>query len=262
MWEEEVNDNAKVGRLLAFGFFFGSRKMRNVLLSAVLAAALLLPCPSVNACTIQYTVSICSDGNSLTFTDTVVSNNIIQVIDVDISNSLIKGNGDIGGFEKLILTINSDPEVEIDFWVRAGKNATTFSITSEILSFAPLLNPTASASAELTLTEGSNSTASITGLFANNSKIHQARYNGDSVFADLLNNFSVAGTNSESKPAVGYETITGSVSSIESEFKFTLSAKDYAEGMSTFFVEAPEPATIVLLTLGSFLLIVKNKKTY
>ena len=156
----------------------------------------------------------------------------------------------------LTLTMNADPDVGIEFGVRANSSATTFTILSEVVTFGALVNPTAYASAAVTLTDKSPSGASITGLFGG--KTHQARYNGSSVFADLVSGFSIiSGTQTNSEEygnAFSMITINDTLTSIESEFKFTLSGKDSASGTSNFVV-VPEPSSIIALVggLGSLL---------
>jgi hypothetical protein len=147
-----------------------------------------------------------------------------------------------------------DPEVGVAFGVRAGSLATTYSILSDVAVFDELVNPTAFASAGITLTDRLNNGATVAGSFGG--KVYQARYNGTSVFANLINGFAVSSetqTNSEAMPPSGSQIITGALTSIESEFNFTLSARDSASGTSTFEV-VPEPVTFVLLGLGALAL--------
>jgi hypothetical protein len=156
-----------------------------------------------------------------------------------------------GFIDTFKLTMDADPEVGIEFGVRAGSVATTFSILSEVVNFGALVNPVAFASAGVTLTDRSPAGATIVGLFQDG-KIHQARYNGTTVFANLANGFTIANgtqTNSEAQPPSGSQTIGDTLTSIESEFYFTLSARDSASGTSTFVV-VPEPTTMALLALG------------
>lgn len=161
--------------------------------------------------------------------------------------------------ESLTLKINSDPEVGIEFGVRAGASATPFHILSDVVEFSPMVNPTASAMASVTLTDRSPAGATITGLFPGG-KTHQARYNSSAVFANLVNSFSIPSgtlTKEEANSLSGSETINDTLSSIESESWFRLSAKDSAAGTSNFVVEEvqiPEPATICLLGFGAIVL--------
>jgi hypothetical protein len=166
-----------------------------------------------------------------------------------------------GAIESLKLTTNIDPEAGTEFGVRAGNSTTTFNIFSDVVVFDPMTNPDASASAGITLTDRAGSTpgATVTGLF-DGGKINQARYNGATAFANLVDTFSVTGntlTHSESKPLSGSQIINDTLTSIESDFSFTLTAKDAAAGTSDFSV-TPEPTTICLLGLGALGLLRKR----
>ncbi|MGA2172549.1 MAG: PEP-CTERM sorting domain-containing protein [Sedimentisphaerales bacterium] len=172
---------------------------------------------------------------------------------------------DDAAIESLTLTSNGDPEVGIEFGVRAGSSTTTFSILSDVISFDPLVNPTAYASAGVTLTDRTPTPgATITGLF--DGKTHQARYNGSIVFANLVDGFSIGSgtlTASEDKPLSGSQVISGTLTSIESEFSFKLSARDSASGTSTFEIipaVVPEPATVGLLGLGTLSLLRRKRR--
>jgi hypothetical protein len=174
---------------------------------------------------------------------------------------IMAGTVRIATVKGLEIQSNSDPFVNLRFAVEAAATDTTFDINSSVVSFAPLSNPQAYASAAVTLTSDSDG-ATITGLF-DGGKTYQARYNSTAVFADLVKSFSIAGNLSQvendREPAAGTETIAGSVSSIQSEFNFTLSALDQASGTSRFEV-TPEPATLSLLALGGLALLRLRRK--
>ncbi len=227
-----------------------------------LAAGLILPV-GVNACPVYVTI---------TATDEAGKSQVITLggetsLDIVTGNSVWVLNQKVsildGSIDSLKLTVNADPEVGIEFGVRAGSSTTTFDILStdtDVVTFDPLVNPTAYASAGITLTDRATAGATITGLF-DGGKTHQARYNGSIVFANLVEGFSIGSgtlTASEAKPLSGSQIINSTLTSIESEFYFTLSARDSASGTSTFEV-APEPATLCLLGFGA-LSVIRRKK--
>ncbi len=90
-------------------------------------------------------------------------------------------------------------------------------------------------------------------------KAYQARYNGSTVFANLVSSLNTTpfGTTTaeERNPLTGSIVIPDPISSIQSQYAFTLSARDSASGTSTFQVNPPnnnipEPSTYVLASLG------------
>ena len=166
--------------------------------------------------------------------------------------------------EKLILRGNSDPEVGIEFGVRNyGSSALAIGFLAVAVTFDPIVDPIAYASAGVTLTDRNvpANGAAITGLF-DGGKVHQARYNGLSVFANLVSGYAIGGGtvgSVEAKPSSGSEIIIGALTSIQSEFRFTLSANDSASGTSTFVV-IPEPATVGILSIGAVLALLKKQR--
>jgi hypothetical protein len=168
----------------------------------------------------------------------------------------------------LMLEIQTDvePYVNLNFSLEAGPADTIFDLQSALVSFSPLVNPQAFASAGITLTSDTDG-AKITGLFGG--KTYQARYNGTTVYADLVSGFTMGGNdsllNSQRQPILAptYATISDTVSSIRSEFNFTLSALDQASGTSRFEViqGVPEPATLSLLALGGLAMLRRRKQS-
>ena len=172
----------------------------------------------------------------------------------DVPSSIVfqVGQKTLASIDFLQLSYNVDPEVKLNFAVTAGANPTTFIITSALVSFATLTNPHAYCSAAVTVTDNDGNGGSLSGLFAG-TKAYEAR-SDLGTFADIVGLTTVAPLDSASLsdrfPVAGYSTISGAVSSIESEFKFVLSSNDQASGTSRFEVLVPEPATLTLLGLG------------
>ena len=162
-------------------------------------------------------------------------------------------NGPLAVISSFDIQTDNDPEVKLNFSFTALTGA-TYTITSPTVAFAPLTNPTAFATAAITLTDGDGNGATLTGGLTGG-KAYEARYNSPVVtWASLVGTPVIAGadtsvTASDRQPATGYSTISGTVSSIQSEFKFYLDANDQASGTSRFVV-TPEPATLALLALG------------
>jgi hypothetical protein len=153
----------------------------------------------------------------------------------------------------LNLVLDGDPQVVLNFAVTAGAANTNFSILSSLVSFSTLVNPPAIATAGVTVTDNNSNGGSATGLFPGG-KLYQATYNGSSTFADLVTTVVTpannSATNSETFPGVGLTPIPGGVTSIQTEFNFTLTARDSASGTSNFFLVVPEPSTGLLALVG------------
>jgi hypothetical protein len=183
--------------------------------------------------------------------------------DLGESVDIVDGRRVLGTIESLKIKVWEDPAVSLEFYVIAMNANTLFTITAAPVVFPAIDNPQAYATAGLTLTDRNQDGASITGAYAGG-KSYEALYNGPNVYADLVSSFNAGVrqtiTQSEGKPPVGFDIIAGSITSIQSEFKFTLSANDSASGTSYFeVIPIPEPATIAMLGLGSLLLLRKRR---
>jgi hypothetical protein len=164
----------------------------------------------------------------------------------------------LGTIEGINITADIDPFVTFGFLVTAGAVDTNFTLSSPVVGFATISNGLAFASAAITATEGGPDLdgATVTGLFPG-TKAYQAQYNAVSgIFGNLVSPVVTApggGSNSGNErlpPVSGRLLIPGSVSDIESQFKFTLTALDSASGTSRFDI-VPEPSSIVLVLSGA-----------
>ncbi len=148
------------------------------------------------------------------------------------------------------LRLIADPVVSLNFVV--ATNATTmFTVTSALLGFDPIPAAIASASAGITLTDNDGDGATLTGGYVGNTKSYLAQYNGaipgGTTFTNLVDNISVGafGTSTMNE-AVGFTSIGGPVSSMQTQFSFTLGGGGSVAGTSVFVVNPiPEPTTII-----------------
>lgn len=147
------------------------------------------------------------------------------------------------------ITIKADPVIELGFAVTAGDYDTAFSFSSPMLTFDPMVNPEARALASVTV--GPDDTL----IGAYNYEAYRSLYNDTIVFADLLDTpVGWPGGNE----ATGWQQIFGTVSSMQAKWRFTVTAEGIASGTSYYEI-IPEPATLLLLGLGSLALLRKRK---
>lgn len=149
-------------------------------------------------------------------------------------------------------SVKADPIIEMGFAVAAGDYETYFSFTSDVLNFAPMTNPDARAYASITPNQGDT----VNGCYEYGTKAYSAIYNGSEVFGNFVDTPATWPISYEDS---GWQQIQGTVSSIHSEWWFTLSANGLASGSSSFEV-VPEPATIVLLGIGGLVLCSRRKR--
>ncbi len=181
----------------------------------------------------------------------------------------------LGTINDLTVTFNADPQVDLKFIVTNNDliNPVVFNISTATISFSPLMNPLAAASASMTVVQGILSPPGgyTMGLFPGG-KSYQARYSTDpngiidtnTVFADLGSDLSFGpglGTSAtDNYPLSDMITIDGPVSMMETQFKFILSAGDQASGTSAFLVmPTPEPATLAVLGLGGLMFLGRRR---
>lgn len=177
----------------------------------------------------------------------------IVMLDLGRSQKMRTSSGAvIAEIEDLIVKLNGDPAVDLNFVVTAGNFDTTFTVTSATVGFDPIMNPTAFASAGVTLTDSSSFPGDGASLdpIAPNTSLYRAVYNGGTQFAELLSSVSLTGSGTASASGLtGSQVIAGPVSQIQGQFSFKVSARDQASGTSRFEV-VPEPGTVVLFVIG------------
>lgn len=175
---------------------------------------------------------------------------------------LIDGeSGTVVGYVKaLTCEVIADPAVTLSFAVIAGATDTDFTLTAPSVDTGGLTDPDAYASAGMDVT-GDGDGATATGLHAG-TKAYQARYNGSTAFANLIDQITFSEPDTQGKsgrePAAGWSTVSGTVNSIDAQFKFRLSALDFASGTSRFEV-VPEPATLGFLGLGLAVMLLRRR---
>jgi hypothetical protein len=162
--------------------------------------------------------------------------------------------GSVANLEQANLTIVGDPQIALGFTMTAGPADTTVTITTATLSFASLFDPDGAASAGVTLTRnGEEHLATLTGTGYNGSA-YTTYYNGtpwdESPYLPYLETTTSA---SISDNTGGYVAIPGTVTNIQVQYSFELSAGDQASGSSNYLI-VPEPASLALLALAGLVL--------
>jgi hypothetical protein len=161
----------------------------------------------------------------------------------------------LGIIESLTTAINPDPVIGFTFNVKALDVDTIFNISSVTLSFPGIAFPDAVASAGITITDTNGDGAYLVGGYVSNTLAYQAQTNLG-VYAHLVPNITAlpnqSATASQTFPVMGFNTIPGTVTSMQTSFTFLLSAHDAASGSSVFYVgpPIPEPASMTLAALG------------
>jgi len=163
--------------------------------------------------------------------------------------NIMSGADVLATLDQVNVRIDSDPQVSLSFAATAGSADTLFTFNSAVVSFAPITNPAASATAAITLTDNTGDGASLTGQYAGNSASYSADTNLGN-YAMLVPNTAVTspfGSNTSLGSTSG--AISGGVSSINSSFSFLLTKYDSASGTSNFSV-VPEPGSLLALATG------------
>jgi len=152
------------------------------------------------------------------------------------------------------MDIYDDPQVVLNFSAHSNFGDMKFVFTSALVSFGALSNPTASASAGITLTDNNFNGALLAGQESNGAA-YWANYNGltpgGTNYASFFNAVSATaleGTHTD-LANMGPTPLAGSVSSMSAQFDFMLSAFDAASGTSNFNI-VPAPGALALLGLG------------
>lgn len=196
------------------------------------------------------------------FSDGVLTDGITESVE------LIDDDGDvIATITNLNVLLIADPVVNMNFAVFAGAADTSFTLTSTLLSFGGITNPLARASGSISVTDSNGNGATATGNYAGN-KAFRAFYNGavagaGNIFSTLIDTPVVIGdpfgsdkSSEESGP--GFDVIVDTVTTMSTEFQFTLSARDQVGGTSTFVV-VPSPASMVLCSIGGLAMIRRKR---
>ncbi len=170
----------------------------------------------------------------------------------------------LGTLSQFDVMIREDPEVNLNFAVQSGQSATHFHIASELLTFAPITNPTGTASAAMTISDQDGTGAQLVGAGPNGGA-YLAQYNGwagDPVNGPSGTTFheGIQAINADPWLSADDSTnqdwtpISETVDSMSALISFDLSANDLASGTSHFEI-VPEPAALSLLVVGALALL-------
>ncbi len=220
--------------------------MRVVLTVGALAFMLASPAQG----TLTYPVVLTVQSGSDT-----VSQVITQPIDSQVE-ILSPSGACMATIFQLSSSVDQDPAVNLHFSVEAD-TTDTFTFSSPVVTFAAISNPVCVTSSSITLTDTDGDGATLTGLEAGGNA-YKAIYNGGTSWSCLNPTYGFADpydsqAESNRDPLSGLGTIPDTLTSIQSEYSFTLSPNDLASGTSMFTVNAqpvPEPITFLGLLTG------------
>lgn len=155
----------------------------------------------------------------------------------------------------LTMEVNPDPVLSLFFSVQAGPSGSVFTFSMPAappLTF-PVIDAVGTASAGVTVTDTDGDGATATGQ-ETGSNFFEAKCNGGS-FALLIGSPVSTGSYGSSKASDAKPwTYIGPTTSMQSEFKFHLTANDIL-GATSVFVVVPEPVTTATLAVGLFSLL-------
>lgn len=161
----------------------------------------------------------------------------------------------VSSLQDLTISFVDDPVVTVNFTAVGGAGPTAFTFSSGLLVFAPMVNPTGSASAGYSLTDRDGNGASVVGAYSGNA--YRADYNGlvpgGIQYATLAPDLSFAApffTQVSSSATTG--GVAGTVSGMSAEFSFTVSANDLVSGTSVFQL-VPTPGALAVAGMGGLL---------
>ena len=177
--------------------------------------------------------------------------------------NLTDGADYVARLSSLHLYMVDDPgkhaRIIMNFGVEAGESVTTFTVTPgsvALLSTIPQEYSAAKMSWAFTLADkpGTDAYAALTGVPAGDD-IYGALYNGTESFGNSVSFLEADGDGAvntawDNIPSVGYEDLPAAVSGISVATAFTLTPLDTADIQSTFVLDLPEPASVMLLVLG------------
>lgn len=196
------------------------------------------------------------------FSEGVLTDGISDSVDLTTEDGTV-----IATITNLNVLLIADPVVNMNFSVFAGAADTSFTLTSTLLSFGGISGASGRASGSVSVTDSNGNGALMTGDY-DGAKAFRAFYNGavagaGNVFATLIDSpvtipDGFGSDKSSEESGAGFDAIPGTVSSMSTEFKFTVSARDQVGGTSTFVV-VPSPASIALGGLGGLAMIRRKR---